>query len=133
MTQYLADSNVALDLATHDSVWYDWSRKGLRRAALEGQVLVNPIIYAEVAPAFLTEPELEEWMAEMDFRCVSLPFAAAWPAARAFARYKKAGGTRTAPLPDFFIGAQVEGLTLITRDAARFRTYFPDVKLIVPS
>ncbi len=134
MTDYLADSNVALDLATQDPVWYEWSRGELRRAALHGQVLVNPIIYAEIAPAFRAESELEDWMTALDFRRAPIPFAAAWPAAQAFARYKKAGGTRTKPLPDFFIGAhaEVEGLTLITRDAGRFQTYFPNVRLIVP-
>lgn len=134
MKRFLADSNIALDLATTDPVWLAWSQDQLRLATAAGEVLINPIIYAELAPAFRTEAELEAWFERTDFRKVALPYAAAWPAARAFARYKKAGGTRISLLPDFYIGAhaEVEGLTLITRDAARYRTYFPGVTLIAP-
>lgn len=134
MTGYLADSNVALDLATRDPVWYSWSREQLRLAALDGEVLPNPIVYGEIAPAFLTEIALENWVSVTGFRLVELPVATAWPAAQAFAKYRKSGGTRTMPLPDFYIGAhaQIAGLTLISRDAARFRTYFPSVPLIAP-
>jgi predicted nucleic acid-binding protein len=103
---------------------------------VQGQVFINPIIYAEIAPAFRSETELEEWISdpESKFHLVGLPFSAAWPAAQAYKRYRKAGGARTSILPDFYIGAhaQVEGLTVITRDAARYRTYFPSVELIAP-
>jgi predicted nucleic acid-binding protein len=133
--RYLADSNVALDLATVDPVWLTWSQDQLRLAAATGEVLINPVIYAEIAPAFRTEAELAEWFRRTEMRKGPLPYAAAWPAAQAFARYRKAGGTRISLLPDFYIGAhaEVEGLTLITRDAARFRTYFPSVTLIAPA
>jgi predicted nucleic acid-binding protein len=131
---HLADSNVLLDIVTDDPIWKAWSVGQLHRAAAANAILINPFIYAELAPAFHTETALESWFTTTELQRAPLPYAAAWPAARAFARYKKAGGTRTAPLPDFFIGAhaEVEGLTLITRDAARFQTYFPNVKLIVP-
>jgi predicted nucleic acid-binding protein len=131
---HLADANVLLDIVTDDPVWKTWSVEQLHLAAAANPVLVNPIVYAELAPAFRSESALELWFSTTDLQRASLPFAAAWLAAQAFARYKKAGGTRTAPLPDFFIGAhaEVEGLTLITRDAARYRTYFPNLKLIVP-
>jgi predicted nucleic acid-binding protein len=132
--QYLADSNVALDLATLDPVWLTWSQEQLSLASEAGEVLVNPIIYAEIAPAFGTEAELAEWFELTELRKVPLPYDAAWSAAQAFLRYKEAGGARISILPDFYIGAhaEVEGLTLITRDAARYRTYFPSVPLIAP-
>lgn len=135
MKRYLADSNVALDIATVDPVWYNWSQEQLAFAMADGEVLVNPIIYAEIAPAFGTEAELEQWLEIVGLSQLAIPFSAAWPAAQAFKRYRRAGGPRTSLLPDFYIGAhaEVEGLTLITRDAARFRTYFPGVDLIAPA
>ena len=135
MKRYLADSNVALDLATFDPVWHSWSLRQMGLALMHGEVLVNPIIYAELAPAFGSEAELEQWITESEFSHIALPFSAAWPAAQAYKRYRRAGGTRISILPDFYIGAhaQVEGLTLITRDAARYRTYFPSVELIAPA
>ncbi len=113
MKVYLADSNVALDLATVDPVWLTWSQEQLRLAAAVGEVLINPIIYAEIAPAFQTEAELAAWFGRTEMRKAPLPYEAAWSAAQAFARYKKAGGTRISLLPDFYIGAhaEVEGLT----------------------
>jgi predicted nucleic acid-binding protein len=134
VTRYLADSNVALDVATLDPVWFAWSAEQLRTARSQGEVLVNPIIYAELARSFNTADELDAWLKPSLFRRAWLPYSAAWPAAQAFARYKQAGGTRISILPDFYIGAhaEVEGLTLITRDAARYRTYFPSVTLIAP-
>jgi predicted nucleic acid-binding protein len=134
LKRYLADSNVALDLATFDPVWYSWSLEQVGSALMGGEVLVNQIIYAELAPAFASEAELEQWFLDSEFSLAALPFSAAWPAAQAYKRYRKAGGTRTSILPDFSIGAhaQVEGLTVITRDAARYRTYFPSVELIAP-
>ncbi len=135
MKRYLADSNIALDLATFDPVWYQWSLEQVGLALMNGEVLVNPIVYAELAPAFGSEADLEQWISDSEFELMGLPFSAAWPAAQAFKRYRKAGGPRTSLLPDFYIGAhaEVEGLTLITRDAARFRTYFPSVELIAPA
>jgi predicted nucleic acid-binding protein len=134
MTGSLVDSNVLIDVAAEDPVWRPWSDEQLLLAAARGDVFINPIIYAEIARAFETEDRLDEWLSPSTFQRVPLPYAAAWPAAQAFAEYRRAGGTRTSPLPDFYIGAhaQVAGLTLITRDAARYRTYFPDVKLITP-
>jgi predicted nucleic acid-binding protein len=100
-----------------------------------GRVAGQSDHHAELAPAFASEAELERWFADSEFDHVALPFSAAWPAAQAYKRYRKAGGPRISILPDFYIGAhaQVEGLTLITRDAARYRTYFPSVDLIAPA
>ena len=131
----LVDTNVFVDLWTGDPLWGGWSEKALVRAAERGPLAVNPIIYAELCLGFERESLLEEALAEAGVRRLALPYRAAWPAARAFTAYRKRGGKRTAPLPDFFIGAHVlvEGLTLLTRDARRYRTYFPRVRLIAPT
>jgi predicted nucleic acid-binding protein len=127
----LVDANVLLDVVTRDPVWLGWSQGELARLAVGG-LAINPIIYAELAPAFRTEGELEAAFSDWALHRLALPYAAAWPAARAFAEYRARGGARTAPLPDFYIGAHAdaEGHTLLTRDAARYLTYFPKVPLI---
>ncbi len=134
MSGFLFDSNVLLDIATADAAWLPWAEARFREVEAQGPILVNPIIYAEIAPAFATREALEQWLAPAVFQRLSLPYAAGWRAAQAFVQYRRAGGARSSPLPDFYIGAhaEVEGLTLVTRDAARYRTYFPLVKLIAP-
>jgi predicted nucleic acid-binding protein len=131
---FLIDANVLLDIATADPTWMTWSQEQLRSVAGRGAVFINPIIYAELAPAFTNAGELDRWLDPGIFRRSPLPYEAGWLAAQAFLQYRRAGGARSAPLPDFYIGAhaQVENLTLITRDAARYRTYFPGVVLISP-
>lgn len=134
MNGFLIDANVLLDIATADATWMTWSQEQLRSAAGLGAVFINPIIYAELAPAFTNAGELDRWLDPGIFRRSPLPYEAGWLAAQAFLQYRRAGGARSAPLPDFYIGAhaQVEKFTLITRDAARYRTYFPGVVLISP-
>ena len=131
----LVDTNVFVDLWTRDPVWGVWSEKALARAAERGPLAVNPIIYAELCLGFERESLLEEALADARVRRLALPYRAAWPAVCAFTAYRKRGGKRTAPLPDFFIGAHVlvEGLTLLTRGARRYRTYFPRLRLIAPT
>ena len=130
----LVDTNVFVDLWTRDPVWGGWSEKALASAAERGPIAVNPIIYAELCLGFEKESLLAEALAEAGVQRLALPYRTAWPAARAFRAYRKRGGKRTVPLPDFFIGAHVaaEGLTLLTRDARRYRTYFPRIRLIAP-
>lgn len=131
---FLIDANVLLDIATADATWLPWSQGQLAAAAGQGPVFINPIIYAELAPAFASAGELDRWLDPGLFRRAVLPYEAGWLAAQAFLQYRRSGGARTAPLPDFYIGAhaEVEQLTLITRDAARYRTYFPAVTLVSP-
>ena len=95
---------------------------------------MNPIIYAELAPAFATAADLDRWLDPNVFQRLPLPYAAGWRAAQAFVQYRRAGRTRTSPLPDFYIGAhaELEGFAIVTRDAPRYRTYFPKVALIAP-
>jgi hypothetical protein len=130
----LFDTNVLLDIATADRVWLPWSEKEFRAAAVQGPILINPIIYAELAHAFASAADLDRWLDPAVFQRLPLPYAAGWLAAQAFLKYRRSGGAKTSPLPDFYIGAhaEVEGHTLVTRDAARYRTYFPNVALIAP-
>jgi len=130
----LLDTNVLLDIATADPVWLDWSERQFRSASALGPIPINPIIYAELAPAFATVEELDQWLHPDVFQWLPLPYAAGWLAAQAFLKYRRRGGLKSTPLPDFFIGAHAEvgGYTLVTRDPARFRTYFPNLRLITP-
>ena len=130
----LVDANVLLDVFTADLRWLDWSKGQLRSALAAGEVAVNPIIYAEVSLAFAHEQELDAELRRLGIAKISLPYGAAFPAARAFIRYRKEGGERRSPLPDFYIGAhaQVDGLKLLTRDARRYRSYFPEVDISAP-
>ena len=130
----MLDSNVLLDIVTADRRWLDWSTAQFRAAAAEGQVLINPIIYAELAPAFDSQEALDRWLRPVIFNRLRLPYEAGYRAGRAFVAYRERGGAKTSPLPDFYIGAHAElaALVLVTRDAARYRTYFPKLKLITP-
>lgn len=130
----LVDANVLLDVFTDDPRWREWSKDRLKSALTEGEAVVDPIIYAEVSIAFAHENELDAELHRIGISKRALPFHAAFPAGRAFLRYRREGGTRLSPLPDFYIGAhaQVEGLRVLTRDARRYRTYFPGVELDAP-
>lgn len=133
-TGTLVDSNVLLDILTEDPVWLDWSYTALAAAAEAGPLLINPIIYAEVSIRFTRVEDVEEALPSQDYRRLDLPWAAAFLAGKAFVAYRRRGGARTTPLPDFLIGAHAAlgGFELLTRDVARYRTYFPGVALISP-
>lgn len=130
----LFDTNVLLDIATADPAWLGWSETQLRIAAAQGPVFINPIVYAELAPAFTTVADLDKWLDPNVFQRMPLPYAAGWLAAQAFMKYRRSGGAKTSPLPDFYIGAhaEIENWWVVTRDAGRIRTYFPRVTLITP-
>jgi predicted nucleic acid-binding protein len=130
----LVDSNVLLDVATTDPQWCPWSERALVDAAEDGQLAINPIIYAEVSIGFATIEELDDALPAEAFARVQLPYEAGFLAGKAFVDYRRRGGARVAPLPDFYIGAHaaISGYRLLTRDAARYRTYFPTVALIAP-
>jgi predicted nucleic acid-binding protein len=129
----LVDANVLLDIITSDPQWFAWSAEKLERSLAQG-LAINPVIYAELAVGFRKEEELEGALDFGDLERLDLPYDAAFRAGHAFVEYRRKGGTRRSPSPDFFIGAhaEVEGLTLLTRDAARYRPYFPKLKLIAP-
>lgn len=134
-TATLVDSNVLLDLFTLDPEWSAWSRARLTEALDRGHVMVNQIIYGEVAYRFSTIEALDEVLTQDRFVRGNLPWAAAFLAATCYRDYRRRGGQRASILPDFFIGAHaaVLGLKLLTRDAARYRSYFPTVDLIAPA
>jgi predicted nucleic acid-binding protein len=134
MTITLVDSNVLLDVATEDPQWLHWSEQALIEAADDGRLAINPIIYAEVSVGFLTIEELDDALPVETFVRVQLPYDAAFLAGKAFVNYRRRGGAKVTPLPDFYIGAHaaIAGYRLLTRDAARYRTYFPTIALIAP-
>jgi len=134
MTGTLVDSNVILDVLTEDPRWDAWSAAALAQAANEGPVYINPIIYAEVSIGVATIEEMEEVLPAASFPRLPIPLEAAFLAGKAFLRYRKRKGTKTTPLPDFFIGAHaaVAGLRLLTRDSRCYRTYFPSVEITAP-
>lgn len=130
----LVDSNVILDLVTDDPKWGQWSADALARAGDESPLAINPLIFAEISIGFATVEELEELLPPEDFARLALPYEAAFLAGKAFLSYRRRGGRKSAPLADFYIGAHaaVSGLRLLTRDARRYRTYFPTVQVIAP-
>jgi predicted nucleic acid-binding protein len=130
----LVDSSVLLDVLA-PSPWREWSEEHLALAAGQGELAINQVIYAEVAVGFADRGHLERTLHGVGLMRLGLPWAAAWLVARAFLEYRRRGGTRTTPLPDFFIGAhaQASELVLLTRDPARVRTYFPEVRLLAPA
>lgn len=134
VSDILVDSNILLDVLEEDARWHEWSSTQLQKAADSCSLIINPIIYAEVSIGFQRIEELEEVLPLNFFQRLPLPWEAAFLAGICFMRYRKLGGTKSSPLPDFFIGAHaaVSGLTLLTRDTARYRTYFPSLKLITP-
>lgn len=134
MTVFLADSNVLLDIVTDDPVWAAWSQGQLEAAAQTGQVVINPVVYAEMSVAYGAIEALDAALVTMDLDLIEIPRPALFLAAQVFLTYRRRGGTKTGILPEFFIGAHaaVEGFTLLTRDV-RGRTYFPTVAYISPN
>ena len=130
----MADTNVLLDIVTDDATWRPWSEQAIGDALHAGTVGINPIIYAETSLAFADTDTLDRHLDTLMLARLPLPFGAAFRAGRAFLRYRRAGGARSSPLPDFYIGAHAEAddLTLLTRDAGRYRSYFPSVTLVTP-
>ncbi|NNG02513.1 MAG: type II toxin-antitoxin system VapC family toxin [Inquilinus sp.] len=134
MTPVLVDSNILLDIATDDPRWASWSAATLERAAEESVLVINPLIYAEVSIGFDRIEDLEAALPTGLYRREALPYEAGFLAGKCFLDYRRRGGNRRAPLPDFYIGAHaaIAGYRLMSRDAARYRTYFPSVGLIAP-
>ena len=130
----LVDSNVILDVLTEDPAWFSWSSATLAREADTNRLIINPIIYSEISIRFVTIEELEEALDPLVFRKEPLPWEAAFLAGKVFLKYKRRGGSKATPLPDFFIGAHalVAGTPLLTRDRKRYRRYFPNLHLIAP-
>lgn len=134
MTVVLVDSNVLLDVITEDERWFEWSARALEEQAEGAMLAINPIIYAEVSIRFSRIEDVEDALPSTFFQRAVLPWEAAFLAGKCFVRYRRGGGERRSPLPDFYIGAHaaVNGWTLLSRDASRYRGYFPRLRLISP-
>jgi hypothetical protein len=131
----LVDSNVLLDIATGDPKWASWSSQALAECAEYTTLLINPIIYAEVSIGFQTIEALDAALPSRIFERVPLPWEAGFLAGKCFLTYRRRGGEKSFPLPDFYIGAHaaIEQLAILTRDAARYRTYFPKLEVLAPA
>jgi len=134
MTAVLIDSNVLLDIMTEDANWLAWSAQAVERAADRYRLVINPVIYAELSIRFARVEDLDDALPKTMFDREAIPYDAAFLAGKSFLAYRQRGGTKQSPLPDFFIGAHaaVAGYLLMTRDAARYLTYFPKLSLITP-
>ena len=130
----LVDSNVLLDVMTEDARWYSWSAEAIERAADLERLIINPVIYAEVSIRYRRIEDLDEALPPAMLEREAIPFEAAFLAGRAYRSYRQRGGTKRSLLPDFFIGAHaaIAGYRLLTRDAARYRTYFPRLAVVAP-
>ena len=135
MTAVLLDANVLLDVMTEDARWLAWSAEAIERAADRYRLVINPVIYAEVSMRYSRIEELDAALPKTMFDREAIPYEAAFLAGKSFLAYRRRGGTKQSTLPDFFIGAHaaVAGYLLMTRDAARYRTYFPKLPLIAPA
>ena len=130
----LVDTSVLLDLLTDDPAWAAWSMESLAAAERSGELFIDDMIWAEASVGFSRIEEYRSVLSGMGLKQRPIPQEALFLAAKAFLSYRKAGGAKTSPLPDFFIGAHaaVEGLTLLTRDPRRVARHFPKVELICP-
>ena len=130
----LVDTNILIDIASGSAQWADWSRKSLAAARRRGPLLTNVAVYAEFAIGFATQSACDLELAQFDLTYSELTKPAAFRAVQAFRLYRGAGGVRTNVLADFLIGghASVLGIALLTRDAKRYRTYFPELALLTP-
>jgi predicted nucleic acid-binding protein len=130
----LIDTNVLLDLVTDDPVWAVWSAHQLEAASLQGRLVINDVVYAELSIRYARIEDLDRMVGDATLKIEAMPRAALFLAGKAFERYRRSGGTRTGVLPDFFIGAHaaVANLPLLTRDPRRYRTYYPTVTLLAP-
>ena len=134
MSATLVDSNILLDILTEDPEWYEWSASALARRAEQSVLVIDPIIYAEVSIRFERIEDLEQALPASAFRRDALPWEAAFLAGKCFSSYRRRGGVKLSPMPDFYIGAHaaVAGMTLMTRDRSRYRTYFPSLEVVGP-
>lgn len=134
MADILVDSNVILDVVTEDPKWYDWSAGQLEKLAESHTLVINPIVYSEVSIGFDRIEDLDRTLPPDFFRRDPLPWEAGFLAGKCFVKYRRSGGRRRSPLPDFYIGAHaaIGGIALLTRDTNRYKTYFPKLALISP-
>jgi predicted nucleic acid-binding protein len=134
MNDTLVDTNVLVDVLHNDPRWVAWSEARLAEASRDGDLVINPLIYAEICAGYPTQRQTDQVLSSAVYRRENLPWEAAFNASRAFIVYRRSGGAKRSPLPDFYIGAHAElkGYTLLTRDPARYRNYFPSLRIVSP-
>lgn len=134
MTDTLIDTNVLFDVNGEASAWKSWSQERMAEAAEDGGLVINQVIYSELAVGYAAREELEDIIERVRLVRENVPWGAAYIAGHAYVAYRRRGGTRNMPLPDFFIGAHaaVRGYTLLTRDRGYYASYFPTLKIISP-
>jgi predicted nucleic acid-binding protein len=134
MSAVIVDSNVLLDVFTEDRRWLSWSSNALERIANESRIVINPVIYGEVSIRFERIEELDEALPSAIFEREDVPYEAAFLAGKAYLAYRRRAGTKSSLLPDFYVGAHaaIRSYRVLTRDVARYRTYFPKLVLIAP-
>jgi len=134
MTAVVVDSNVLLDVLTGGADWSAWSSVALAHAGESARLVINPIIYSEVSVRYSRIEDINDALPHELFAREPISYEAAFLAGKVFVQYRRRGGSKTSPLPDFFIGAHaaVAGYRLLTRDPSRYRTYFPSLALIAP-
>lgn len=128
----LVDTNVLLDVVTDDAEWADWSQLQLESASLRGSLVINAVIYSELSMAYERIEDLDHVLDQIGLRELAIPRAALFLAGKAYLNYRRRGGSKAGVLPDFFIGAHaaVTGMPILTRDARRYRSYFPTIEII---
>jgi predicted nucleic acid-binding protein len=131
----LVDSNILLDIGTNDPNWSQWSEEALTQCAEYTTLIINPIIYAEVSIGYTSIEALDAAVPSTIYQRRPLPWEAGFLAGKCFLLYRRRGGLRTSPMPDFYMGAHaaVERLALLTRDAERYSNYFPKVPILHPA
>ncbi len=134
MSGVLVDSNIIIDIVTENESWFKWSALQIEKLSEQYQLFINPIIYAEISIPFETIEEVETLIPENYFISLPITKEVCFLSGKAFRTYRKNGGTKKSPLPDFFIGAHaaILNLKLLTRDTDRYATYFPIVELVCP-
>jgi len=134
MSDTLVDSNILVDILHDDPEWEAWSEDKLEAARLLGNVVINPLVYAEICAGYPSQRHVDQALSTSIYRRENLPWEAAFNAGRAFVTYRRSGGVKRSPLPDFYIGAHAElrGYSLLTRNPSHYRQYFPNLKIIAP-
>ena len=134
MNGVFVDSCVLLDLFTNNPSWVEWSESILEKYSQTNTLYINSIVYTEISIGFNKVEEVEKAISQLGIKVLEIPREALFLTGKAYLKYRKNKGTKNSPLPDFFIGAHVsvEKFDLITRDTNKYKTYFPQVKLIHP-